>query len=124
MRLRAQWDPDNGVAETGRKQRIKHLDPYEGQDPGQRRMIGPAGPAPPVIDALSTYELKNELAQPVGRAGMLPPSEEQPTKKQAYLLTLEQAVELAQFNSRELQPARENLDLSALPVTLERLPLA
>jgi hypothetical protein len=124
MRLLEQWDPENRVQEATLKNRIKHLDPYEGQDPKQRRMIGPAGPTPPVIDALTKYELKNELAQPVGRAGLLPPSEEQPTKKKAYLLTLEQAVELAQFNSRELQSARENLYLSALPVTLERFSFA
>ncbi len=42
-------------------------------------------------------------------------SEEKP-----YRLKLEQAVELAIFNSREFQDRREDLYLSALPVTLER----
>jgi hypothetical protein len=37
-----------------------------------------------------------------------------------YLLTLDQAAELAQFNSREYQNQRENLYLAALPVTQER----
>ena len=37
-----------------------------------------------------------------------------------YLLTLEQAAELAMFNSREYQDRRENLYLTALPVTQER----
>ncbi len=37
-----------------------------------------------------------------------------------YLIKLEQAVELAQFNSRDLQIRREDLYGSALPVTLER----
>jgi hypothetical protein len=41
-----------------------------------------------------------------------------------YLLKLEQAVELAGINSREFQDARENLYLSALPVTLERFAFA
>jgi outer membrane protein TolC len=38
----------------------------------------------------------------------------------AFLVTLDQAVELSQFNSRELQDRREDLYLAALPVTLER----
>lgn len=42
------------------------------------------------------------------------------TNESAFLITLEQAEELAQFNSRELQDARENLYLAALPVTFER----
>jgi hypothetical protein len=37
-----------------------------------------------------------------------------------YLLTLDQAAELAMFNSREYQDRRESLYLSALPVTVER----
>lgn len=42
------------------------------------------------------------------------------TGRQVYLLTLEQAAELAMFNSREFQDQRENLYLAALPVTQER----
>ena len=38
----------------------------------------------------------------------------------AYLLTLDQAAELAMFNSREYQDQREALYLAALPVTQER----
>ena len=38
----------------------------------------------------------------------------------AYLLTLDQAAELAMFNSREYQDQREALYLAALPVTTER----
>jgi hypothetical protein len=37
-----------------------------------------------------------------------------------YLLTLDQAAELAMFNSREYQDQRENLYLAALPVTVQR----
>lgn len=37
-----------------------------------------------------------------------------------YLITLDQAVELALFNSREFQDRRESLYLTALPVTFER----
>jgi hypothetical protein len=42
------------------------------------------------------------------------------TGRPTYLMTLDQAAELATFNSREYQDQRENLDLAALPVTLER----
>ncbi|HEV8059433.1 MAG TPA: hypothetical protein VGP68_06155 [Gemmataceae bacterium] len=42
------------------------------------------------------------------------------TDRPAYLLTLDQAAELAMFNSREYQDQRENLYLAALPVTFGR----
>jgi hypothetical protein len=42
------------------------------------------------------------------------------TGRPTYLLTLDQAAELAMFNSREYQDQRENLYLVALPVTQER----
>jgi hypothetical protein len=42
------------------------------------------------------------------------------TGRPAYLLTLDQAAELAMFNSREFQDRRESLYLAALPVTVER----
>ena len=42
------------------------------------------------------------------------------TGRPTYLLTLEQAAELAMFNSREYQDQRENLYIAALPVTQER----
>jgi hypothetical protein len=41
-----------------------------------------------------------------------------------YLITLEQAVELGMFNSREYQDRRENLYLTALPVTSQRFSFA
>jgi hypothetical protein len=42
------------------------------------------------------------------------------TGRPTYLLTLDQAAELATFNSREYQDHRESLYLAALPVTRER----
>lgn len=42
------------------------------------------------------------------------------TNEQPYRLRMEQAVELALYNSREFQDRREDLYLAALPVTLER----
>lgn len=42
------------------------------------------------------------------------------TGEQGFLINLEQALELSLFNSREYQDRREDLYVSALPVTLER----
>lgn len=42
------------------------------------------------------------------------------TNEPAFLINLEQALELSLFNSREFQDRREDLYLSALPVTLQR----
>jgi outer membrane protein TolC len=42
------------------------------------------------------------------------------SNEQGYLITLEQALELSLFNSRDFQDRREALYLTALPVTLQR----
>lgn len=47
-------------------------------------------------------------------------TEPRPGKPRPYVLKLEQAVELGLINSREYQDVREDLYLTALPVTLER----
>lgn len=46
------------------------------------------------------------------------------SEQKAYRIRLDQAVELALFNSREFQDRREDLYLSALPVTSERFSFA
>jgi outer membrane protein TolC len=51
-------------------------------------------------------------------------SKPKPGQRKPYLLKLEQAVELGLVNSREYQDARENLYLTALPVTLQRFSFA
>lgn len=55
----------------------------------------------PVIDQ-STFEAALKSSEP------------------AYLINLEQALELSSFNSRDFQDRREDLYLSAIPVTLQR----
>jgi hypothetical protein len=45
-------------------------------------------------------------------------------RRTPFLITLEQAVELGSFNSREYQNAREGVYLTALPVTLARFAFA
>lgn len=51
-------------------------------------------------------------------------TEPKPGKPRPYLLKLEQAVELGVINSREYQDAREDLYLTALPVTRQRFAFA
>ncbi len=50
--------------------------------------------------------------------------DEKKTKPKKYLINLDQSVELGCFNSREFQDERENLYLTALPVTLQRFSFA
>lgn len=123
LQVLEQWDQENRSLEAERKKKDKRLSPYADEDVNKKKLIGPAGPTPPVIDALKTYELQNELAKPVSQTGMLP-EKTPPEKKQPYLITLDQSVELALFNSREYQSAVEGLYLSALPVTDERFAFA
>jgi hypothetical protein len=123
MQLLEQWNQENRLRQAERKKKVKRL--YVEEDPKKKKLIGPAGPTPPVIDPLKTYEMQNELAEPVTRFGLLPPSEKPPSKKkEPYLINLEQAVELSLFNSREFQTAVEQLYLAALPVTEERFGFA
>src|SRR5262249_53056610 len=51
-------------------------------------------------------------------------TEPRPDGPRPFLINLEQACELALINSREYQDAREDLYLTALPVTLERFSFA
>src|SRR5262245_41965 len=55
-----------------------------------------------------------------GVRGVAPYDKGLETKERPFLLTLDQAVDLALFNSREFQDQRENIYLSAFPVTLQR----
>lgn len=121
LELLAAWDEQNRRAELERKGEPAPL-PREKDTPGAgKKMIGAAGPTVPNIDVLSRPELQNELSAPVTTTGLLPPSKEAPPQKtKPYLLTMDQAVELATINSREFQSERETLYLAALPLSLER----
>jgi hypothetical protein len=70
--------------------------------------------------------IDNELTAPVAvdRPLPLPKQTNNEDCQKPYLITLEQSVEFATFNSRELQTQRENVFLAALPVTLERFAFA
>jgi len=51
------------------------------------------------------------------------PEDQRVNKRHPFLINLEQSIELAYLNSRELQARRESLYLAALPVTQERFAL-
>ena len=80
----------------------------------------PAALAAPVpVDAAATPSPK---PAPAAENPVAPTSFDRALKSEepAYLITLEQAAELALFNSRDYQDRREDLYLSALPVTQQR----
>jgi hypothetical protein len=83
----------------------------------------PAPPKPPATgptpDASAT---RTRAPDPIAQAKE--PSLLDIAKQTTYLLTLDQAAELAMFNSREYQDQRENLYIAALPVTQERFALS
>src|SRR5216684_3681417 len=70
LQVLEQWNQENRELEVERKKKIKRLVVEE--DPKKKKLIGPAGPTPPVIDEMKTYELQNELAKPVSQTGLLP----------------------------------------------------
>jgi outer membrane protein TolC len=73
-----------------------------------------------------------KLGDPTRQSGVVGPAPLEPTAsqqsidavlktdEQPFLLTLEQALELSLFNSRDFQDRREDLYLTALPVSLQR----
>lgn len=86
-----------------------------------------AGISPEDELALSAIpDINNELSGPVAvdRALTVKPKEPNPNCQKPFLITLEQAVELAFFNSPLLQTQREAVFLAALPVTAERFAFA
>jgi hypothetical protein len=114
------------------------------QKPGKcgTALVGGTG----YIDLLASWDAENRAKTPPktgpeaqergleeGKPGQRPGSaytstilvaEPKPGAPRPYLLTLEQACELALINSREHQDAREDLYLTALPVTAERFSFA
>jgi outer membrane protein TolC len=137
LELMAQWDTENraeAASSTGST-------PAAGQA-GQSSQVGtPPAPAvgqpgpegrPPVprteqpdTSALAkpTEQKPGGAAEPVSATTSLS-TKTKPGERPPYLLKLEQAVQLGLINSREYQDAREDLYMTALPVTLERFSFA
>jgi outer membrane protein TolC len=105
------WDAENRSATPEEPQTpvVDRYAPDKGADAARGAAVGGFAAAPSGDAAV----------KPVGGFDFAFKTEERP-----YRLTLEQAVELALFNSREFQDRREDLYLSALPVTAERFSFA
>jgi hypothetical protein len=85
-------------------------------------------PAPPTpaADAASGPALPPAAGTPAATDSTAPapaPYDKRPPNR-PYLITLDQSVDLGGFNSREFQDRREDLYLTALPVTLQRFSFA
>ncbi len=75
--------------------------------------------------AQPTPELSPVRADTNSNTTSTPPPDAPPgTPEHPYLITLEQCCELGLINSRDFQDQRENLYLTALPVTLQRFSFA
>ncbi len=136
LELIAQWDRENrerrARAEAQEKGTIEP--PQPGALPG-----GPPGGQEEEEAAAQAAPPPQPAPAPAGPEGY--PAAELPSQRDAiaeakarslldisgrpaYMLTLDQAAELAMFNSRQYQDQRENLYLAALPVSLQRFSFA
>jgi hypothetical protein len=103
----AAWDAEN-------RQRLGLPPPRGPADAAVQQASADAAPAGPTPD--------DPVWQVAGaqRSAASAPLETLGMRQDPFIINLEQAVELAFFNSRDFQTRREALYLSALPVTLER----
>src|SRR5262249_49324602 len=111
--LIAQWDRENREA---RAQREAAENGQTGEPP--IAPVLPKASVPPVQPGAEGMVYgtapRDTIADANARTGL------DISGRPTYLLTLDQAAELAVFNSREYQDRRESLYLAALPVTAER----
>ena len=121
--LIAKWDKENrerAAREDAEERRpaadpaAAAADPEPEPDVRQAAATQVQGPPPPSTAETSPEEMRDTAVAATARTSL------DITGRPTYRLTLEQAAELAMFNSREYQDRRENLYLAALPVTLER----
>ncbi len=108
------WDAQNRAAREAAKSGGKQA-AGDGCPPGAPCAPAPAAPS-------STGEAKGEASD--ARSGPLQTFIDLPLQSEGLLLDLDQTVELGLVNSREYQFFREDLYLSALPVTLQRFSFA
>jgi hypothetical protein len=121
LQLIAKWDAENRLKQSERLAQEEQEDTLYSDAPQKEKGEGPierasammqfAAGAPAVKGDNTVSGIRTDSA---GRTSL--DIQGRPT----FLLTLDQAAELAMFNAREYQDARENLYMSALPVTLQR----
>jgi outer membrane protein TolC len=109
LKILQEWDAANRVAAAAEAQKDQSAAPA-----GPEVLPSPTAGAPPAAGAPAA-------------AGAVPAAAESGTPRPAsrpYLITLDQSVEMGGFNSREFQDRREDLYITALPVTLQRFAFA
>jgi hypothetical protein len=114
MQLLAMWDEKNRAAAAVERAR-------------EKAQVGPVQPIPeePVVAGPPEQAGGTDVTRATTPSAVTSlSSKPKPGEKPPYLINLEQAVELGLINSREYQDAREDLYLTALPVTLQRFAFA
>jgi hypothetical protein len=133
LELIAQWDQENRAKQAEREaQEKKEREPSAADEESEPPTITqtaqqvppatvvPKGPPPP-----GAIPAQQEPLTPGTAPSSIIEEVEKRTSldiagRPTYLMTLDQAAELATINSREFQDQRENLYLAALPVTIQR----
>ncbi len=124
LELIAQWDQENRarLAEEEAAEKAKLTEPVLLEEQEAHQKDQPKPETPPAAGAVEKADVAGTT--PNGQRDAIVEAKERSrldiTGRPTYLLTLDQAAELAMFNSREFQDQRETLYLAALPVTQER----
>ncbi len=125
LALLDEWDRQNraeAAAATGQAEGEKK--PAEGTVKTPTLSLDTGSGDQPAADATAKPPDQKAKAAPAPSTTTSLAHKPAPGEKPPYLLKLDQTVELGLINSREYQDAREDLFLTALPVTLERFAFA
>ena len=133
LELIAMWDQENRARraqeESAEKAKSAEPPPDGEQEPAPDDPSKPPAFSPPTSPQPPTT---GDKGKPIGPESGMPNAPRDAileakersrldiSDRPTFLLTLDQAAELAMFNSREYQDQRENLYIAALPVTQER----
>jgi hypothetical protein len=143
LELIAQWDRENRErqAQQDAEEKRQSVEPPSAGEEQETRQAAVERGATVTrrLDGVTAIHLTPRIRKLTGASGTQkpdegrkPPNQEDAivaaktpslldvTGRPTYLMTLDQAAELAMFNSREYQDQRESLYLAALPVTEER----
>jgi outer membrane protein TolC len=122
--LMAKWDQENRAEAAAARQQTEGAEKRAA--PSSNESVPPEARPPSLTDGSSTAAKPEAETKPKETAASTTSlsSKPKPGARPPYLLKLDQAAELGLINSREYQDAREDLYLTALPVTLERFAFA
>jgi hypothetical protein len=128
LALLEKWDAENRAREEADAEREKQTGTGQAKDDRQDKNAEAGSPATATVEGArrerrealerTTRELPNAVT--TSRALPEKEAEERYSKKRPFLIGLVNSVELGIINSREYQTRREELYLTALPVSLER----